>query len=86
MLARFSGRSKESVGGNVHTNLANTRRWVNAGLVLGQRRERWNNIKAVLAQRLVFVGNTSESPGNTIDWYQLLDCGYRDTKTKFYLA
>ena len=33
-----------------------TRRWPNAGLMLGQRRRRWANINTVLAQRLVFAG------------------------------
>ena len=33
---------------------ANTRRWVDAGLMLGQRRRRWANLKSALAQRHVF--------------------------------
>ena len=35
--------------------LGNTGRWINVGLMLGQRRRRWANIKTILAQRLVFV-------------------------------
>ena len=40
---------------------ANSRRWTNAGLMyaglmLGQRRQRWPNIKPALVQRLVFAG------------------------------
>ena len=35
----------------------NTRRWPNAGLMLGQRRRRWANINSALGQRLVFAGN-----------------------------
>ena len=34
---------------------ANTRRWNNDGLMLGQRRRRWPNIKSSLVQRLVFA-------------------------------
>ena len=34
----------------------NTRRLPNAGLMLGQRRRRWANIKAALGERLVFAG------------------------------
>ena len=30
--------------------------WTNAGLMLGQRRRRWPNIKTTLFQRLVFAG------------------------------
>ena len=35
---------------------ANTRRWTNAGLLLGQRLRRWPNINPTLVQRLVFAG------------------------------
>ena len=35
---------------------ANTRRWTIVGLMLGQRRRRWPNIKTTLAQRLEFAG------------------------------
>ena len=35
---------------------ANTRRWTNVGLMLGQRRRRWANINPTLVQRLVFAG------------------------------
>ena len=35
---------------------ANTRRWPNDGLMLGQRQRRWANIKPTLLQRLVFAG------------------------------
>ena len=34
---------------------ANTRRWINGGLSLGQRRRLWANIKPPLIQRLVFA-------------------------------
>ena len=34
----------------------NTRRWLNDGLMLGQRRRRWANIDPALSQRLVFAG------------------------------
>ena len=36
-------------------NPANTRHWPNVGLMLGQRRRRWNNISPTLSQHLVFV-------------------------------
>ena len=36
--------------------LADTRRWINAGLTLVQRRRRWSNVKPVLIQRLVSAG------------------------------
>ena len=35
---------------------ANPRRWSNAGLMLGQRRRRWTNIKPALDQRLLLAG------------------------------
>ena len=35
---------------------ANTRRLTNAGLMLGQRRRRWTNIKPTLGKRLVLAG------------------------------
>ena len=35
---------------------ANTRHWANVGLMLGQRRRRWTNIKPILVQCLVFAG------------------------------
>ena len=35
---------------------ANTRRWPNVDLMLGQRRRRWANINPTLGQRLVFAG------------------------------
>ena len=35
---------------------ANTRRWLNVVLMLGQRRRQWANIKPTLRQRLVFAG------------------------------
>ena len=31
-------------------------RWPSAGLIVGQRRRRWSNIKPALGERLVFVG------------------------------
>ena len=34
----------------------NTARWANVGLMLGQRRRRWRNIKPTLAQRAVLPG------------------------------
>ena len=36
--------------------LANTTRLTNAGLMLGQRRRRWTNIKLALVKRVVFSG------------------------------
>ena len=38
---------------------ANTSRWPNVGLMLGQRRRRWANIKPTLGQHLVFEGLNS---------------------------
>ena len=38
---------------------ANTRRWVNAVLTLGQRRRRCPNVKTTLTQRLVLTGSSS---------------------------
>ena len=35
---------------------ANTRHWTNAGLMLAQRRRRWDNISPALVQCLVFAG------------------------------
>ena len=35
---------------------ANTSRWPNVGLMSGQRRRRWANIKPILGQRLVLAG------------------------------
>ena len=35
---------------------ANTRRWPNVGLMLGQRRRRWANISPTLGQCIVFAG------------------------------
>ena len=35
---------------------ANTKRLPNAGLMMGQRRRRWHNIKQALGDRLVFAG------------------------------
>ena len=35
---------------------ANTRRWANVELTLGQRRRRWANDSPTLAQRIVFAG------------------------------
>ena len=35
---------------------ANTKRWPYVGLMLGQRRRRWANIKPTLGQPLVFAG------------------------------
>ena len=35
---------------------ANSRCWVNAALMLGQRSKRWASIKTALVQRLVFIG------------------------------
>ena len=49
---------------NVSTRLSsnedeNKRYWPNAGLILGQRRRRWPNIKPALGVRLVFVEKTA---------------------------
>ena len=33
--------------------------WLNAGLLLGQRRRRWTNSKLTLGQRLMFAGKTN---------------------------
>ena len=38
---------------------ANTRRCLNAGLMLGQRRRRWANISLTSSQRVVFAGKTA---------------------------
>ena len=35
---------------------ANTRRWPNVGLMLGQRRRRWASISPTVGQRIVFAG------------------------------
>ena len=57
-----------------------TRRWRNAGLMLGQRlrRRRWPNIKPALRQRLVFTGYLSLHPSggvslrpSTDGWHEL---------------
>ena len=37
----------------------NTGRWVDAGLLLGQRRRWWANIKPALSQCFVFAGSDS---------------------------
>ena len=39
----------------------------NAGLLLGQRRKRWTNIKPALNQRHMFAGNISKHP-TLIQW------------------
>ena len=39
-----------------YANPANTRRWPNVGLMLGQRRRRWANVCPTFVQRLVFAG------------------------------
>ena len=38
---------------------ANTRRWINVGLTLVQRRRRWTNVKPTLIQRLVSAASLS---------------------------
>ena len=35
---------------------ANTKRWTNADLMLGQRRRRWTNIKSALVRCILFAG------------------------------
>ena len=40
----------------LHPNPTDTRRWINAGLTLVQRRRRWTNVKPTLIQRLVSAG------------------------------
>ena len=50
--------------GNVNANNlnpANTTRLSNAGLMLAERRRRWDNISPVLGQRVVFAGKTNRS-------------------------
>ena len=44
---------------------ANTRRWTNVGLMLGQRRRRWANIKPTLVQRLVLAGEYKKKDRNS---------------------
>ena len=44
---------------------ANTRRSANVGLMLGQRRRRWPNIKPTLAERLVFAGMSWDTAAKT---------------------
>ena len=51
----YSHRLRSCV--NKHVNPANTRRWSNAGVILGQRRRQWANINPALGQRLVLAGN-----------------------------
>ena len=38
-------------------NPADTRRWTNVVLMLGQRQRRWANIKTIFFQRIVSAGN-----------------------------
>ena len=44
---------------------ANTGNWNSVGLMLGQRRRRWPNIKTTLVQRIVF----SWDAGECTDWW-----------------
>ena len=42
---------------------ASTTLWLNAGMMLGQRRRRWANINPALVQSIVFAGNTMPTCG-----------------------
>ena len=53
-----------------NANPANTRRWPNVGLLLGQRRRRWPNSKPTLGQRLIFAGKRCRN--DIDDLYDLL--------------
>ena len=53
-------RGVESMSGR--DSPANTRRWTNVGLMLGQRRRRWANINTTLVQCLVFAGISHYQP------------------------
>ena len=58
---------------------ANTTHWVNAVLMLGQRRRRWSNISTALTQCIVFAGNVVsrhrdpqlQVGGNYLYWFNL---------------
>ena len=71
-----------------HTNLlwkgpANTRRWPNADLMLGQRRRRWTNIKSALGHRLVFAwGESFERPFERSHNYS--QCASQPKKTSHF--
>ena len=50
---RVSGRL---ISYPAHSFPANTICWPNAGLMLAQRRRRWDNFKPALGQQIVFAG------------------------------
>ena len=45
-----------------YKNPASTRRWTSVGLMLGQRRRRWPDIKLKFVRRLVFAGKALRAP------------------------
>ena len=45
-----------------YRNPASTRRWTSVGLMLGQRRRRWPDIKSKFVRRLVFAGKALRAP------------------------
>ena len=51
--------SVKTVSAFRHTSPASTKHWIDVGLMLGQRRRRWPNIKPTLFQCLVFAGSLS---------------------------
>ena len=51
-------QSVHSIDPGYETHPANTTRWNNDVLMLGQRRRRWANIKTSLFKRVVFAGET----------------------------
>ena len=54
MMAR--GDKSVTWMGNIRYIPGNTRHWTNVGLMLGQRRRRWANIKLTLVQCLALMG------------------------------
>ena len=44
----------------IDTHPADTRRWINVGFTLIQRRRRWTNVKPTLTQRLVSAGHPTK--------------------------
>ena len=64
ILRTISSQSSDFLTGIAYTVVnspANTRRWINVGLILARRLRRRPNIKTTLDQRLVFAG--SGTPG-----------------------
>ena len=55
-LAQYIGSTIWHLGLALCPYPANTRRWPNVGLMLGQRRRRWANVSPTLGQHLVFAG------------------------------